>query len=74
MGFHHEQTRPDRDQYVTVQLDNVLSHQRFNFKRYDWGYLKNYGIKYDYLSVMHYGQYVSTRFYWDHQKGLNYVS
>ena len=30
LGLHHEHTRPDRDQYVTIQWDNVVpgySHQ-----------------------------------------------
>ncbi len=34
IGFHHEQTRPDRDGYVTINTQNVLPSTLFNFQRY----------------------------------------
>ena len=31
LGFHHEQNRPDRDQFVEVHLENVVPLYRYNF-------------------------------------------
>ena len=62
IGFHHEQTRPDRDNYIKVNNDNIESGLAYNFDKYKWGYVKNYGIRYDYWSIMHYSQWVSTVF------------
>ena len=63
IGFYHEQTRPDRDNYVTIHLDNVKPASRFNFNKYPSDYINVYDVPYDYRSIMHYGQKVgySTR-------------
>lgn len=53
MGYLHEQSRPDRDSFVTINFANVQS-----------GYANNFQISpsattagpYDFLSIMHYGQ------------------
>ena len=54
LGYWHEQSRPDRDQYVNVYLGNVQAAMRYNFET-----CKNKGcvtqnLPYDYKSVMHY--------------------
>ena len=54
VGLWHEQSREDRDHFVTVHLENVRSDKRSNFDRHvddgtDLGH-------YDYDSVMHYGR------------------
>ena len=33
LGFWHEQSRTDRDQYVTVLLNNVIDGLQYNFKK-----------------------------------------
>ena len=33
IGFHHEQTRPDRDGHVTIMTQNVQPSTLFNFNR-----------------------------------------
>jgi hypothetical protein len=53
VGLWHEQQREDRDQFITVHLDNVRSDKVGNYSRHvedgtDIG-------AYDYDSVMHYG-------------------
>lgn len=55
LGLWHEQNRIDRNNYVLVQLDNVLPDKRPNFRQHldnsiDMG-------AYDYDSIMHYGAY-----------------
>ncbi|KAK7507419.1 hypothetical protein BaRGS_00001354 [Batillaria attramentaria] len=55
LGFHHEQTRPDRDQYVRIHTENIPDHLEFNFKKYNWAVIADLGVSYDYLSIMHYG-------------------
>ncbi|CAL4063748.1 unnamed protein product [Meganyctiphanes norvegica] len=53
MGFHHEQARSDRDDYVIIFMDNVESGKEGNFEKADDD---NHGVPYDYSSNMHYGQ------------------
>jgi len=54
LGLSHEQTRPDRDTYVTIKVNNIRSKQiadvNFGKKNAD-----TLGSPYDYRSVMHYG-------------------
>jgi len=55
IGLFHEHTRPDRDNYVTVNLSNVSAGKEINFDKIDVG-AKTYS-DYDYGSIMHYGEY-----------------
>lgn len=56
LGFWHEQSRPDRDDHVTVLWENILEGYEHNFyKRSDIIY---HGVKYDIGSQMHYGNQV----------------
>ena len=52
VGFQHEQSRSDRDDYVDVIFDNIVStgNYRLNFNRHDTANL----ARYDFNSVMHY--------------------
>jgi hypothetical protein len=55
IGFYHEQSRPDRDQFLQINLQNVRSDMAHNFNKYAWGStVLNQGSNYDYASVMHY--------------------
>ncbi|CAG5928219.1 unnamed protein product [Menidia menidia] len=53
LGFFHEHTRSDRDQYVRINWDNIKSDYLQNFKKMD---TNNLGTPYDYSSVMQYGR------------------
>merc|ERR1711970_1069909 len=53
IGLHHEQCRPDRDSYLTIMLQNVQSNMQHNFNKVRG--TSNFGMKYDYCSLMHYG-------------------
>jgi len=57
LGFYHEQSRSDRDEYVIINKENVQEGMLYNFHKYS--YTKNQGQPYDYGSLMHYG---STEF------------
>ena len=51
LGFHHEQNRPDRDQHVKINYENIV-HSRENFDKARTSL--TFGVPYDGLSIMHY--------------------
>ncbi|XP_059150003.1 protein SpAN-like isoform X2 [Physella acuta] len=55
IGWFHEQSRPDRDTYIKINLDSVREERQRNFDKYDDNIINTYGIEYDYTSIMHYG-------------------
>ncbi|XP_078482330.1 uncharacterized protein LOC113474718 [Ciona intestinalis] len=54
MGFAHEQTRPDRDQFVKVNFENIKSNQDYNFQKVAANRVYDLKSEYDIGSVMHY--------------------
>nr|BAG74356.1 hatching enzyme [Engraulis japonicus] len=57
LGFYHEHTRSDRDQYVRINWEHVSAGAISNFKKRD---TNNLDTPYDYSSVMHYGRYADS--------------
>ncbi|WP_088919384.1 M12 family metallopeptidase [Granulosicoccus antarcticus] len=53
LGLEHEHTRPDRDQYITINWDNIAEDKRHNFDVAPAG--SRILGDYDYESIMHYG-------------------
>lgn len=55
IGFVHEQSRIDRDEYVEINFDNInqLNHNQFAIVD---GIINN-TVRYDYRSIMHYSQF-----------------
>jgi astacin len=53
LGFYHEQSRSDRDSYVTINWANITSGKEGNFEIRDDS--SHYG-PYDFDSVMHYAE------------------
>ncbi|KAJ7994513.1 hypothetical protein DPEC_G00250260 [Dallia pectoralis] len=51
LGFQHEQTRSDRDNYVVINWSNIDPYNAFNFDKTE---TNNLNTPYDYGSVMHY--------------------
>jgi hypothetical protein len=54
LGFVHEHQRPDRDQYVTVQLDNIETQYQYAYDKMNPDQVNLQNLRYDYDSVMHY--------------------
>ena len=53
-GVYHEQSRTDRDQYVTIHYENISAGNAHNFDTFGTGQGINHG-PYDFGSIMHYG-------------------
>uniref|UniRef100_A0A8B9HRR7 Metalloendopeptidase n=1 Tax=Astyanax mexicanus TaxID=7994 RepID=A0A8B9HRR7_ASTMX len=56
LGFWHEQSRSDRDDYVTIMWDRILEGREHNFNKYDDTTSSNLNVPYDYGSMMHYSK------------------
>ncbi|XP_036892816.1 meprin A subunit beta [Sturnira hondurensis] len=56
LGFWHEQSRSDRDDYVTIMWDRIQSGREHNFNAYDDKVSDTLNVPYDYTSVMHYSK------------------
>ncbi|CAF4231661.1 unnamed protein product [Rotaria sordida] len=54
LGFFHEQSRPDRDEYVSILWQNIIKGTENNFQKYSSADVDTLMISYDYGSVMHY--------------------
>ncbi|CAG0900446.1 unnamed protein product [Cyprideis torosa] len=54
IGFFHEQSRPDRDDYVTIHWENIRPDTEGNFQKETESVIDSLGSPYDYNSVMHY--------------------
>ncbi|CAF4173204.1 unnamed protein product, partial [Rotaria sordida] len=52
--FYHEQGRPDRDNYVRVNYNNIQHGMEHNFQKYNSTMVDTLNTSYDYGSVMHY--------------------
>ncbi|KAG5852498.1 hypothetical protein ANANG_G00063060 [Anguilla anguilla] len=54
LGFLHEQSRADRDKYVTILWANIWKDRVRNFGKYK---TNNMDMPYDYSSIMHFGKF-----------------
>uniref|UniRef100_A0A8C0MLD2 Meprin A subunit n=1 Tax=Canis lupus familiaris TaxID=9615 RepID=A0A8C0MLD2_CANLF len=54
LGFYHEQSRTDRDDYVNIWWDEILPGYEHNFNTYDDTFITDLNTPYDYESLMHY--------------------
>ncbi|KAK6018202.1 astacin [Ostertagia ostertagi] len=60
LGFYHEQARYDRDSYVQIVAQNIQNGYLSQFTKQSRSAMQDYGVGYDFGSVMHYDQFVSA--------------
>nr|XP_042899312.1 zinc metalloproteinase nas-7-like [Parasteatoda tepidariorum] len=58
LGFVHEHTRHDRDEYVTIIWDNIKDD---NFLKLDWYDMSVLNERYDYESILHYHRFTFSK-------------
>ncbi|TWW69179.1 Low choriolytic enzyme [Takifugu flavidus] len=58
LGLHHEHTREDRDQYVTIEWEHILKGKEKNFSIKKGNTLN---LPYDLKSIMHYGEWFFSK-------------
>ncbi|XP_017206637.2 meprin A subunit beta isoform X2 [Danio rerio] len=56
LGFWHEQSRSDRDDYVSIMWDRITEGKEHNFNKYNDSSSSALNVPYDYSSMMHYSQ------------------
>lgn len=54
IGFYHMHSATERDEYVEIVWDRIQQGTQNNFNTYPADVISNYGVEYDYGSVMHY--------------------
>ncbi|RXG61547.1 Zinc metalloproteinase nas-4 [Armadillidium vulgare] len=57
LGFFHEQSRTDRDDFVNINWDNIEEGMETNFNLYGPDVTNDFSTDYDYGSLMHYSPY-----------------
>ena len=56
LGLYHTQSRQDRDEYITLNADNINTGDAMQYAKYPVINAFDYG-EYDYGSLMHYGRW-----------------
>ena len=59
-GLFHEQSRHDRDSYVTIMWDQIIDNMKYNFEIPSPLISKDI-VAYDYDSIMHYGAFAFAK-------------
>lgn len=61
VGFFHEHSRMDRNNFITINWDNIDMGDYLHFKNRNLGHVTTYDMFYDYDSLMHYGPYYFSK-------------
>jgi len=68
IGFMHTQSRPDRNEKIIINWNNIIKDQEHNFIMADSRWFKTYG-PYEYSSLMHYPRTAFAR-----ERGLETIT
>ncbi|XP_067134268.1 bone morphogenetic protein 1-like [Centruroides vittatus] len=60
IGFYHEQSRPDRDNFINVLYENIDKGKESQYKKLSSGEADTLGFSYDFNSIMHYNSYTKS--------------
>lgn len=63
LGLFHEQARYDRDKFVKIMPNNIKEGYGNQFAKKSPEVLQTFSVPYDYGSIMHFKQTVSTVYY-----------
>lgn len=55
VGFFHEHSRADRNDFIDIKWENIERRDHKNFENHNLGNVTTYDVPYDYNSLMHYG-------------------
>lgn len=55
-GFWHQQSASNRDEFVKILWENIIHGHEHNFDKYDESEVTDFGVAYDYGSIMHYSR------------------
>uniref|UniRef100_A0A0N5C134 Metalloendopeptidase n=1 Tax=Strongyloides papillosus TaxID=174720 RepID=A0A0N5C134_STREA len=61
LGLLDEEDRPNRNNYVTINFQNVVDSVRFELNSKDPSVVNSYNLRYDYGSIMHNGKYYVSK-------------
>lgn len=61
LGFFHMQSSLDRDEHLKIEWKHIIKGMESNFNKYNSSVVTDFGVKYDYNSIMHYGAYAFTK-------------
>lgn len=61
LGFFHQQSSADRDDFVNIHWENIQDGYAYAFDKYSSAQVTNFGTRYDYGSIMHYGPYAFSK-------------
>ncbi|XP_033106655.1 uncharacterized protein LOC117108667 [Anneissia japonica] len=61
LGFIHEHSRYDRDDYIQIMTDNIMEGRLHNFYKAELHDVITEGVRYDTSSIMHYGTKYFTK-------------
>ncbi|GLH15191.1 Seminal metalloprotease 1 [Gryllus bimaculatus] len=61
LGFYHQQSAYNRDDYIKIHYENIKTGREHNFKKYNATTVTDFDIGYDYESIMHYSAYAFSK-------------